>query len=386
MEKVRSILFKVLIITMLLDPTNTVLGIKIYLFFMFVVLSINHFNYSIIKTLPLFLYYTTVISGSLSLFMQSTNYDPVFFANYFTTGGILLLLPLLNRKYFSYLVESFILGCVLISLLTIGLFVFFKSTDINLIYGFDFKNTFIVTPRAYMGVPFLMVYHKSVCALLIAVGIVFNRMLNFGFRWLSMFTIIFFILTLYISATRANMLAALVLFISYIFYFLNKKGYHSLSVIMIIFSSCFVIFSVFFLVTFATDDSNSIKYGHVVSIYKYLSEDMVYLFFGMGTGSVFYSSGFGAIVPITEVTYFEFVRSFGLVISPLLFFMFFFPLFYAILKKIKHYKMYFTSYFVFLIVGGTNPLLIGNLGLLILILSYSILVFGRYDKSTSFTF
>ncbi|MEL4240189.1 hypothetical protein [Shewanella xiamenensis] len=379
MGKVRSILFKVLVVTMLLDPTNTVLGIKLPLFCLFLILSVRCFNYSIIKTLPIFLYYTAIIAGATSLFLQSTSYDPIFLANYFTTGGVLLILPLLNEAYFKYLTDAFLFGCFLISLFTIGLFVFFKVNGVSLIYDFDFKNTFIVTPRSYIGIPFLMVYHKSVCALLVAVGIIFNRMMNDKVNFVSISLIIIFVFALFISATRANMLAALSLIVAFLFFLFNKNRHYVLSVIISTLGVFFIFSALIIALNFATDDSNSIKYGHMVSIYEYLSDNLIYLFFGMGTGSLYYSSGFGAVVPITEVTYFEFIRSFGILISPLLFLMFFFPLFYSVLKKMSDQKMFFTSYFVFLVVGGTNPLLIGNLGFLILILSYSVLVLKKYD-------
>ncbi|EKO3735544.1 hypothetical protein P0F12_002323 [Vibrio metschnikovii] len=379
MGKLRCILFKVLVVTMLLDPTNTVLGIKLPLFCLFLILSVRCFNYSTIKALPIFLYYIAIVAGSTSLFLQSTSYDPTFLANYFTTGGVLLLLPLLNKDYFKYLTDAFLFACFLISLFTIGFFIFFKVNGVSLIYEFDFKNTFIVTPRSYVGIPFLMVYHKSVCALLVAVGIVFNRMVNDKVNLVSIFLITIFVFALFISATRANMLAALSLIVAFCFFLCNKNRYYVLSVVISMLGVFFVFSALIITLNFATDDSNSIKYGHMISIYEYLSDNLIYLFFGMGAGSLYYSSGFGAVVPITEVTYFEFVRSFGMLISPLLFFMFLFPIFYSVFKKMSDQKMFFTSYFVFLVVGGTNPLLIGNLGFLILILSYSVLVFQTYD-------
>ena len=382
MAMIRDGLLKLLVITMLVDPTNTVLGVKLYLFVLFMAFSATQIKINPIRLMPSYLYYFVILSGTLSLFLLGSPFDRVFLGNYFTTGSTLFLIMALNKNDVNNFIDAFLSGSIIISILTISIFFYFKLTDVNLVWDVDFMDTFIVTPRAFLGIPFLMVYHKSVCALIIAIGVILNRTYRVGFNYKSAILLSLFSFALFASSTRANFLALIAMFGGYFYFLLRRNGYIMLSNLLSFFGLSFMLLLVFLVITYATDNSNSIKQGHILSIVDLLSGNLNYLLFGMGTGSVYYSSGFQEIVPITEVTFFEFVRSFGLIFSPLLFLIYFYPMQYLFRNRHRDNVVFFCSYALFVIVGSTNPLFIGNLGFLILVLAYSVINFEKYEKST----
>jgi O-antigen ligase len=87
-------------------------------------------------------------------------------------------------------------------------------------------------------------------------------------------------------------------------------------------------------------------------------------------------------VVATEWSYFEMIRMFGLIGATVIIVLFVFPL-YIIYKKRKVLENaipIFLGYFIYLIVGGTNPLLIGSSGMLVLLVSYSYAYNSHYIR------
>jgi hypothetical protein len=113
------------------------------------------------------------------------------------------------------------------------------------------------------------------------------------------------------------------------------------------------------------DVSNDIKLTHLHD-YMRLFSDRTTLLFGQGLGSYFYSSGFGTATSITELTYFEFIRNFGLILAMVYFGLLLYPL-----TKLRetvfregHYLL--LAYGCYLVICISNPLLISSNGMLVL--------------------
>lgn len=117
--------------------------------------------------------------------------------------------------------------------------------------------------------------------------------------------------------------------------------------------------------------SNTVKYGHLPSYTKLFEEHPSYLLTGQGPGAFFYSDGFNKYVMQTEWAYLELIRCFG-ICSVLIIGIFIYPLFAFWRNKedILSFSI-FGAYSVYLIVAGTNPLLLSSTGMLVLLISYS---------------
>ena len=224
MQIIQSLLLRVLIYSMLIDPTNTLLGIKLYAFVLFFLSVSGRLKVSLIRVMPIISYYFVVTVGTVVIITNDVSYDPEFLVNYFTTGSTLLLLLCLDQKLLHLAIKYFIQACIIISILTIFIFTYFQLTDISLIWNVDFYDTFIVTPRAFAGVHFLMVYHKSIGAVIIALAIILNRTLYQGIDFNKIILCCLFAFALFCSATRANLLSLVALSLVFLIFSLKNKG------------------------------------------------------------------------------------------------------------------------------------------------------------------
>jgi hypothetical protein len=114
-----------------------------------------------------------------------------------------------------------------------------------------------------------------------------------------------------------------------------------------------------------SDVSNAVKLLHVQDYLDMLS-DPIKLMLGYGLGSFFYSRGFGEYISLTELTYFEFIRSFGLVLAMAYYMFLLFPLRTLFLSKAKKEHALYLSYACYLLMSATNPFLVSSSGMLII--------------------
>lgn len=110
-----------------------------------------------------------------------------------------------------------------------------------------------------------------------------------------------------------------------------------------------------------------------------------YYIFGQGVGSWIYSIGFKESVTQTEWTYIELLRTCGLY-SLLTFALLFYPI-----KKMKDILQknvtlgVLLAYVMFILIAGTNPLLISSTGMVVLLMVYSYLAKTEREQMASLT-
>lgn len=117
----------------------------------------------------------------------------------------------------------------------------------------------------------------------------------------------------------------------------------------------------------SSSTSTSVKMGHINSILALLSDSPLYLFYGQGPGSSFYSIGANSFVSNVEVSHFNLVRQFGL----LGFIVYFFYFSYVVMSLFRLGRSGYpwaVGLAVIFIVAGTNPLLLSPIFFVPLIL------------------
>ena len=109
---------------------------------------------------------------------------------------------------------------------------------------------------------------------------------------------------------------------------------------------------------FSSDNiSTSIKLGHIESIVREMLSDTRVLFFGMGIGSSFYSSGTGSYVTNVEVSHFNLLRQFG-IIYLMVFFTYVLNVYRELSRTDTNGKILGVGILSLFMAAGTNPLLI----------------------------
>jgi len=188
---------------------------------------------------------------------------------------------------------------------------------------------------------------------------------------------ILFVMTLFFSGTRANMLmTGFSIGATYLLYLLliRKKIYKFL------FLSLFVIFIFLFFSLYFLKDSGeisiSIKTRHIESLlYDFKTRSLFSFLFGVSPGQMFFSTGHYMWTAYTELTYFEILRMFGVFGGAIILLCFYVPVIKMIINIINGFFIqipFCVSYFSYLIIGATNPLFVGSTGFIVLMFGYMI--------------
>jgi hypothetical protein len=118
-----------------------------------------------------------------------------------------------------------------------------------------------------------------------------------------------------------------------------------------------------------TEYSNAVKLGHWSSYIAEFEQHPSYLFWGEGADTEFYSKGFEKKTTITELTYLELVRNFGIPITLLFFMALFWPLIPLLGRRARDTGISYLAvpYGVYLLMSASNPLLLNTTGMLVVI-------------------
>ena len=124
------------------------------------------------------------------------------------------------------------------------------------------------------------------------------------------------------------------------------------------------------------EDSAIVKAGRLSSYLKlFASAPMRFLLIGSGPGSLFYSRGVFDYIAYSELTYFDFIKDFGLLFTIILLFCFLYPILKCALSVRYDTSQKYClclSWVAYLFIAGTNPLLISSTGLV----AYSIMFYA----------
>lgn len=127
--------------------------------------------------------------------------------------------------------------------------------------------------------------------------------------------------------------------------------------------------------------STSLKLGHIEGIFEALQDSWVNLVFGMGVGSEFYSPGTGTFLINVEVSHFNFVRQYGLLISLLFFGYVFFSIVQAY-RTDQLGKRWAIGLLTLFLAAGTNPLLMSPIFIIVLMIVNAYVCNFRLEKAS----
>ena len=361
------------------DPADVVLGLKVPLFILcFITGGLVALERPGRIFVPMPLIYYTLLFVAIPLFSIFVYYlksgtDPyegftMLKAYFFIFLAIILVATDVDvTKYLSNVL-------VLMALCIISLFVFLSIfPDYFSLMNAVGIETQIFYPgkRSYdSDVIFQQAYFA--CSPMLVVPIAYNF---FRFReshnkdfW-SLILLVISIVALFLAGSRNNMLTAVIMPISLYFIF-SRKSILSISLVsslLIALGSLFVVELASFLDP--TEHSNSSKLSYL-SDYAKIFSDLNNLFFGQGLGayhkfSIFYKPHF-----ITELTYLEVIRNFGLFLGLVILLMLVYPIFksFRLGKNGLLQKHMAVGYSFYLVMCFTNPNLFSSMGILILCL------------------
>lgn len=373
LNKIQNFFLFLTLFSVIIDPSNSFLGIKNISFILFFVVSIPNLKFGHI--LYIFLFFSIIfICLAINFSSENINLGYVVATCKSFMFLFLLLFVFDNKNYFKYFfLISLILAITICSIWL--LVVIFPSLFVPFAYFFKNGKNFLFSfsKRSFLGLDYTSVYHST--SMLSTVFLSYSCY-KFFFEKNKKFFLAFviFSFSLFCSGTRANMLCgiAIPLFV-YIMFLLKKKMFSLFSFVIVIILTFFTIL-LYKLMTDVGETSLDVK-NQILESYIDLfnSNPFDYLIFGDGPGAEFFTRGHNKIVTHTELSYLDLIRNYGIVFAIVIVCLYLYPL-VEIFNKYNIYKFlsFALGYIAFLFISGTNPYLLNSNGFSFLVLMWYI--------------
>jgi hypothetical protein len=362
-----------LVLVSLLDPADEILHLKVPAFAAVVLIWLARSGLTR-KTVSLRLWILTAtfsialpviftIIGELNHDAHSGGAPLALFKSFL----FLLLVPVLVSEDIDLAALLIRLGIVvaLITLIMVAIN-FVSPTVFLIIYQFtlDKQNATISQSRDALGIGLGQFYYRT-CPLMIFPFTYYSRRLiepGHG-RWRALFMTMIYGAAFLSSGARANVFVSLLVFgVLLLMRVRRSMGWQAAMAI----AAAGILVASATIVPRALDTSeksNAIKLGHVRSYEEDLNTRWTALLWGEGADSAFYSEGFQNWTTVSELTYVEMVRLFGI------------PVTIAIIAALAWIGYLLIArgawtlaiaYVGYLVISASNPLLISSTGLLAL--------------------
>lgn len=370
----------------LLDPRNSIFGLKIptFVFFIFC-LGFKYKPKLQVLALIIFLLLLQFISYLLGC-VQGLKIDTAMtiqYAIFYTT---------LISIMWAYKVDIF--GSIIfaswgIAIITIvgSLSMSYSPAVLTVLYEFaeSHDRVFIVAQRQFLGFEVNNFVYSSIPIIIMPASYYFNQFLlckKGKFKYLVLSSI--FIFALLCAGNRTMMLGAFtILFFSA---YPRLRRYKLFRPIMISIGLV-ALYIAYLAITEKGEQSSDIKFGHARSYMQLYSDHWYNLIFGTGVGSYFYSEGINEMTNNTELSYFEIIRTNGMIGLILFGMLLVKPLlgYKKKLKTIKDWSSVSFGYILYLLVAGSNPFLMSSTGLIYILFMYSYVQNEKYKKDEAFS-
>lgn len=362
-------LLALFVVLIMIDPTNKLFHVKEPVFILLMAVTFLTRAYKMYSR-PIVLFLSLFLCALTSLLFAGLIYDAEI------SGGMGYLRTLLFFSVFiaisKYDIEkilklNFYIG-VGLALLIDALYAIFilEIIDPNLIYiaASEADNTIMISKRSFLGIEQTMFFYKTMPFVFFALIYALRN----G-RWLLGACVFVAIWT---GGSRTPILCALAI-ISYVLW---SKGYSKSLKIILGFAA---VFGLFYILQQLLSSANQTD-GDIVKMQTIKDfQDSIGLF-GHGPGLPFYSKARGMYITSTEMTYFEILFHYGIVLGSFVIFIFFKPAYQLVKSKIYYVKDFGIAFILYLVNAGTNPLLINSTGLYVFATAVIILEKYKIEK------
>lgn len=371
--KIMLSLIALLLFVVLIDPTGSLFHAKEILF------GIT-FLYSVVY---MFLYEkkVNIYSVAIPLAMVALPFLGIILANTFGSyDNPEFAMGQIKALMFSFLLPAFCLiegdllkkivariglciACIIFACYLVGLI---DPASFAKLYVFmvEEKDLAIISVRQFLGFPIVAIFYRTAPVILFAMCYYLygNKKGYKIFAAISFFGLLF-------TGSRTPMLAALSLFLLYLS---DRVKNIRLKMILFVLMLTALLVLVLLLLGDTNEESNMVKFGNVQSYYQALSNTPD-LLFGEGLGSTFYAMGRSEWVTHSELTYLDLIRIYGLPIAILFMLIVFYPVLHSFTQKSDlSDKRYFIAYALYMVVAGTNPLLLSSTGMCVFCLGWAL--------------
>ena len=378
LNKILRIVLILLITVCIYDPADKLLGLKVPLFtlawFLFIIgrIANRNFGYFPINMIMYLLLFMLIPLVSMSYYSFSgsdfIHYDGYQYLKSYLFITVVLIIYLekidLIKPTILIITSMSILSVIIIIICYFNFNLASSFHEVGARYGILY-----VGPRVWGGsiLPDLQgVYFHTAELIVFPIG--YFTMKTFFSRGSTKLIyellLVINVVAMFFSATRNNIAACLFVPILIISWYCKRT-----------ILAFFIIIALTFIAIISNTDiikdvldpesySNSVKLSYVKDYLNLFADEKV-LLFGQGLGSYFNTTRSG-YVSLTELTYFEFIRRFGLILSLASFALFLYPISKLTSKEYHSIHYLLIVYLFFLVMCFFNPLLMSSSGMLLL--------------------
>ena len=365
--RIVDILYFLFLVTLSLDPTGFHSRLKDLLFVVLVIYGviyclkrrlylapINRVTFLIFLMIPLWGMFVALITGNLSdegyarSQMRSMLYISIFF--------------FVVTMRLNVVLKIFWINGLIMAVLTLILFFLSELGGVFLAAVYDYciasDNFTMASNRNFLGYAVNGLYFKA--GSLIIFSFIYN-LYQYKGAFKILFSVILF-LSLIVAGSRTPILVQIMILFVYL-YDKNIIG-KFLTRLSALFILGMLVMVTYLLATQEKESSNEVKYDNFESYVEDMGEKG-HLMWGAGLGSEFYAKGRGLKLSYSELSYMDILRIYGIPVGIGFIFLFFAPCFWLwkYFPRSQFLKRYCLGYALFLILSGTNPLLLGSIGL-----------------------
>lgn len=386
-KKLLTLFTSVFCFILIVDPPNVIFRIKDLVYVAIVLLCMSIYNAVPTKRVCAFLSVYALLAATLVRGVHAGyEYDYDFAMMIFKSFTPLLLLLWIDKiELLGKITLPSICISVICILITCTMFWF---EDIELIiYDFlsDNNNFIMMSRREFLGMSFTGVFYRSLPLVIIPCSVYsYKYWFEKQCKKKNLAISLILFAALFFSGTRASMLSALLIFAGTAITKLYRvKGGMIILYLLLVFGTMFFGMLLFSLLAETDEGSNEIKYGHLKSYMELFSENLDVLFGGQGAGGMFYTKGFGEVTVQTEWSFIELIRYFGIFGAIYIVLIYLYPIIVIWKKRflLQYAFPIISGYILYLLIAGTNPLLINSTGMLALLVAYSYAYSPLYQNS-----
>lgn len=370
LNKILYILIPIYIILISVDPGDVVLGLKMPLFVLIIGISILNLiiNKESIPNVILLTLFTVILLPIISfcycLSIGSVE-DYAYALGHCKSFLFLLFFFAIIVVDFEYVLKIICISGTILSVITVVLYVIvsIESPLFNLVYQYVTSNEIaMLSVREYYGISITGVYMKTGPLIFLSYTYVLYFMKKCKWRKILILINCFALL---VAGSRVPMLMGLALTLIYIARNIkfSKKVKTFISFIFCI----GILLLIYIFASEVSEASNQVKYGNAYSYLVNITKGLTPMF-GAGLGSVFWANGNEAYISYSELTYFDILRIYGIPAGCILILFIFYPLLEYIRSHrllSEKYKYFIIAYSAYMILAGTNPVLICSTGMFV---------------------
>lgn len=352
------------------DPTGYYTSsLKIILFIILVIYGMFKFNNRKISVANIVIMLSMALLPILSIvyaYIIGTLRDTDYALSHITSMLFVFLFIYLITMNVNTLLRIVWFNGLVLSIVTLILLTFSIFIDFSTIYSLVTinPNIMMAVDREFLGIPITGLYFRT--GPFIMFSFVYHLYKYHGPFKLIISIIMY--LALAFSGSRTPMIMQTLILLIY-FYDSKIFGRRILRIV-----SFLAIIGVFYLTyKLATEegqDSNDLKFDNISSYKREILKTNTFIF-GDGVGSVFYAKGNSERLAFTELSYFDLLRMYGVPLGIYFSVLFYIPPFgcKCFFEKNLFLNRFMLTYIMFLILAGTNPILLGSIGLTALTLA-----------------